>query len=477
MDRLLETEDIAHAFGLQMVALTSGLGSGSKVYQAFLDGHPEILMIPGYPLMYLYPHWHQWVEEGKCGSWDAVIDALLYNHPSILDTRIMPGSETLDQLGENQDEWLSIDEVQFRERMLAAVDDKPISSRNLVMGLHYAYAAARGEDIQAKRVLIYHIHHPVYVDRYLTDDFPDAKLISMVRDPRANVERRVENSVFKPDLTKLRISDYIIHRKRAYRVIAREIWDGLDATTRIPLERYKVVRHEDLHLRLHEVMDATADFLDITRTPLLYDTTFGDKVWRTTYYDIDKKHLVNPQVVSTDWKQSLSFREWFVIEGLNCEVVGKHYPPLEKYRPGNVFTMVLLMLLVCIPSPREIREFLRLFTPRVFREYMGAVVEESGSLAKLRDYSHNAYYRHKWMNRGLNLHREKGYVSYLRNALQSTEVGGSLLVAKASYITVSFLRYLWNIVIYPKEVANRIFFSFVVISRRFRGIRVVPDKL
>ena len=477
MDRPSETEEITHAFGLQMVALTSGLGSGSKVFQAFLDGHPEILMIPGYPLMYLYPHWHQWVEEGRCGSWESVIDALLYNHPSILDTRIMPGSETLDQLGENQDEWLSIDEGVFRSEMLRALDGKPIHSRNMVLGLHYAYAAARGEEIQAKRVLIYHIHHPVYVDLYLTDDFPDAKLISMVREPLANVERGVENSVFKPDLTKLRISDYIIHRKRAYRVIAREIWDGLDATTRIPLECYKVVRHEDLHLRLHEVMDATADFVGITRTPLLYDTTFGDKVWRTTYYDIDKKYLVNPQVVSQDWKKMLSFREWYVIEGLNSEVIDQHYPPLEKYKPGSIAGMVLLMLLICIPSPREIREFLRLFRPAVFREYMGAVLEESGSLEKLRDYSRNAYYRHKWMNRGMNLHRELWYVSHLRAALQAPEQLLRLQSAKALYVTFNLLRYGWNILVYPKEIANRIFFSFVVISRRVRGIRVVPEKL
>lgn len=477
MDKQSEAEDIAHAFGLQMIALTCGPGSGSSVFQAFLDGHPEIMMIPGYPLMYLYPHWFQWLEEDKCNSWGSVIDALLYNHPSILDTRTMPGSDTLNCLGENQDEWLFIDQALFRKHLLAAVSDKVINSKNLVLGLHYAYAAACEEDIQTKKVIVYHIHHPVYVDLYLTYDFPGAKLISMIRDPRANVERRVENSVFKPDLTKLRVSDYIIHRKRAYRVIDRIVLDGLDVTKNIPLERYRVVRHEDLHLRLHQVMDATADFMGVVRSSILYDTTFGNKVWRTTYYDIDKKYLVNPQVVSKDWMKTLSFREWYVIEGLNFELIEKYYLPLNKFMPGSVVGMFLLVLLICVPSPREVGELFRLLNYRIFNEYMEAVLEESHSLDRLRDYSHNAYYRHKWMNRGLNLYRESWCVRYLRLSLQDPENRIRLQSAKVVYVVYNFLRYIWNFLVYPKEIFIRVSFSFVVVYRSFKKLRVIPDDL
>ena len=53
----------------RMVALYTANGSGTKLYQGFLDGHPQIYLVPGYPLMYLYPHWEQWKEE-LSGNWN-----------------------------------------------------------------------------------------------------------------------------------------------------------------------------------------------------------------------------------------------------------------------------------------------------------------------------------------------------------------------------------------------------------------------
>ena len=44
----------------QMVALVVGNASGSKLLQSFLDGHNEVISIPGYPLVYFYPHWNEW---------------------------------------------------------------------------------------------------------------------------------------------------------------------------------------------------------------------------------------------------------------------------------------------------------------------------------------------------------------------------------------------------------------------------------
>ena len=71
-------------FNLQLVALNVH-GSGSKVFQSFLDGHSEICMIPGYPLMYLYPHWYDWKKQNKIYSWNQIFDNLKLNHPSSLN--------------------------------------------------------------------------------------------------------------------------------------------------------------------------------------------------------------------------------------------------------------------------------------------------------------------------------------------------------------------------------------------------------
>ena len=75
-------------------------------------------MIPGYPLMYLYPHWYDWKKQNKINSWNQIFDNLKLNHPSIFDTRVSPGSESLDKLGNNQNEWIEIDQLRFKEIFL-----------------------------------------------------------------------------------------------------------------------------------------------------------------------------------------------------------------------------------------------------------------------------------------------------------------------------------------------------------------------
>ena len=44
-------------FDDNIVAFVVGSGAGSKYVHSLLDGHPEIYMIPGYSLMYFYPHY------------------------------------------------------------------------------------------------------------------------------------------------------------------------------------------------------------------------------------------------------------------------------------------------------------------------------------------------------------------------------------------------------------------------------------
>ena len=42
-----------------IIALVGGVGAGSKYFQSLLDLHPELYMIPGYSLLYFYPHYKE----------------------------------------------------------------------------------------------------------------------------------------------------------------------------------------------------------------------------------------------------------------------------------------------------------------------------------------------------------------------------------------------------------------------------------
>ena len=77
--------------------MLAGPGSGSKLIQSYLDGHSQILMTPGYILMYLYPHWDKQLVNEK--DWERILKKFLKLHPAILDTSKMRGGDYLYNLG------------------------------------------------------------------------------------------------------------------------------------------------------------------------------------------------------------------------------------------------------------------------------------------------------------------------------------------------------------------------------------------
>ena len=68
----------------EIAILLSGVGSGSKLFQSFLDGHSQILMTPSHILMYLMPHWKEWNKK-EC-SLDELINNIFKFHPSLFNS-------------------------------------------------------------------------------------------------------------------------------------------------------------------------------------------------------------------------------------------------------------------------------------------------------------------------------------------------------------------------------------------------------
>ena len=90
------------------IALVGGVGAGSKYFQSLLDLHPDIYMIPGYSLLYFYPHYKE-ISNLKDNKEEFI--SLMLDRLPIHNSSIMPGSEGLDKLGENGDKKLIIDKI------------------------------------------------------------------------------------------------------------------------------------------------------------------------------------------------------------------------------------------------------------------------------------------------------------------------------------------------------------------------------
>lgn len=453
----------------RMVALYTANGSGTKLYQGFLDGHPQILMVPVYPLMYFYPHWHQWREELKDNwNWPALIDAVCVKHASLLDTRNIPGHDGLGRLGGKQDEFISIDETAFRDFLAHLLEGEPVTARALLLALHYAYAFCRGEDLAAKKVLVYHIHVHLYLPDYLFADFPDALVIGTVRDPRSNIRGRYGSSEVGVDLIKMNKTDALIFRRRVYMFIMRYMYEGLDILWDFPPERARMVRHEDLALRPGEVMRATAKFLGIECHPCMEKITFGGKEWwGDPVYDMEPMNAVNPNITSQEWKKRIDPVDWFVFEGLYLRYMEKYAYPLYKYRDGFL-GRILLLLATLLPAKIERDVFLGYFTPSYFKDFLEACVKEARGEWPIKDYTRNAYYRHKWTQKDLGLYKPRWFVEALKS-----ESG----FARFFYIAVNLVRYVWAIPACAWMLVLRWRVTGAAYLRMVRGRNALPDIL
>ncbi|WP_136988069.1 hypothetical protein [Synechococcus sp. UW179B] len=197
---------------INMIGLVTGPGAGSKYLHTLLDSTEGIYTIPGYCLMYFYPHYIQ-ARKNENNN-ECLIYSILNRMPALYDTRIMPGSESLNALGVNGDKFLCTSIEDFGSRVLEKLDSAQselVSSRVLLIALHEAHYEifAKKDASTMPNKIIYHIHCDLYIPN-LKKDFPKSKIIATYRRPTVNIDRRTEASILEADEVKLTKLDYQI---------------------------------------------------------------------------------------------------------------------------------------------------------------------------------------------------------------------------------------------------------------------------
>ena len=468
----------------RMVALHNGNASGSKPFQSLLDGHPEILMIPAYPLMYFYPHWEQWREEMRdLWTWPKLIDRFCVQHASVIDSTAIPGHDGLTTLGENRNDSIQLNKSDFQRFLAHFVEDRAVDSRTFLLAIHYAYALCRDEDLFQKKVIVYHIHIPLYVPDYLLGDFPDLLTIGLVRDPRSNIYGRYRHSYGAAERKKLNASDAAIYERRTYHTVCRHIFVGLEHLKLLDKESVRVVRMEDLVLQPKKLMRAVTDFLGISFDPSVLTLTFGGKKWwGTEIYNMKPMNQINPRVVSKDWQQHINRRDQYVIEGLFFNYMEQYGYPPELYVSNGFWPRLRLIFLSLLPSSFETRWFLEFLQPVSFRQFLDACRREASGETALKDYQFHAFYRHRWNIKVLRLWKSRWYLKFLiaTRGNGTPETAGPHrrllgMIGRWVYIASNITRYLWTVVSYPLTVTSRWPTTLGALTRQFRKSDVLPQ--
>jgi Sulfotransferase family len=469
----------------RVVGMFVGNGVGSKLLQSYLDGAPDLYMIPAYPLMYLYPHWQDWQRDYRHDwHWDRVIERFCEKHASVIDSRRIPGFNGMRNLGKNQDEYVAVDEHEFRETLKRLLDGEPVRSATFVLAVHYAYAMCRGEDIAKKRVLLYHVHARQYLGYFLAD-FPDARVVAMTRDPRSNIERRI-SAYYNVDAGKMNATDARLFRALpTYKTLKYILHDNQIIASAVAPERLRVVRHEDMGVRHEATLKALCDWIGLTYTPAMLRITFGGKEWWSdAVYDRPPMNTFNPDVLSKEWQEDKGGIEWFVQEGLMLDFLEKYGYDAERYTRDSFANRLLLVVLSLLPMRPELDLIGFYLKPRNVARFIADAVREARGSLPIKDYTWNATYLYKWTYLELRLWKARPHVRWLlaarayRDRRDVPRLGAAVFaLASAAYVGGQLVRYGYAVARLPYWFLKTRGVLFRRMRERWSGRAKLPDLL
>jgi hypothetical protein len=468
----------------RMVALVVTQRAGSKLLQSYLDGHDNILMIPAYPLLYLYPHWSEWCRQlGPALSWERLIDLLCEKHASVIDSRRVRGMLGLERLGPDRNQHIEIDEGLFRRALRELLEEEPISRRTFLLAIHYAYGICKGWDLTTKRVLLYHLHHPEYL-KELAADFPTLKVIAMVRNPRGALGSacRVMKII---DEEKLNVTDGLIYTGRLFRLATHQ-FNFFDPILSCPPPAEVVaVRLESLHADVERTMRTVTGFLGLEFLESTLRSTFDGKTW---WGDVSNKEPVygpDPKAMTDHrWKRVLGRLGSFMVEGIFTERYDTYGYERTTYRRDTWSNRVRVALAVLWPTPAE-RQLVGFYlNPGTHARVLRAAWREATGSIPLKDYTWSATYRYKWTYRDLTLWRLRWHQRFLRWANRKVQSSRGHFLARALaalsralYVAAQYSRFWFAFIALPTEIVKRWGIYYSWLGRRLRNDVRLPRLL
>ncbi len=455
-----------------LFALVFYKGGGTKLFHSYLDSHPEIYNIPAFPLLYFYPHWRQWQEQyQEVWDWETIIHIFCLKHASVINSSKIPGLSGLAGLGEGQNENIAIDGEEFRRHLKNLLREEPVRRRTFLLSVFYAYALCKGEDLTTKKAMLWHHHMIPYLEDFLSD-FPDAKIMGMIRDPRIKIYSMVQQDI-KTDLIKLSLTDAMIYRSNVFYQQIKVL-----LITTLHFLRLKVpggvyfVRHEDLASDLSRVMKRVADLTGIKFQDSMLECTFDGKLWwgheihampkvGQAASDAERAKKMSQEalkrVLSTSWQKQKPGWEIFVLEGLDYDFLKEYgYTPLY-YKQDTWGERLALCAAVWVPFRMEIEDTWFYLNPANHIKLITAAWQEATGTLKRKYYGFSATYLFKHSYKAFHLWNKPWLVQKIERV-------------PVLNVIYTYLRFWLAICLLPLLYLRRIaLFYYIFFRRLFKG--------
>ena len=371
---------------IKICFLSTGIGAGSKLLQSYIDGTKEVLMIPSYILMYLYPNWVVWKKKNKLIDWETCLKKLLTHHPALLNTSILPGSSDLDKLGDNKRKSISINKKNFKSKFLYFTKKEKVNFKNFIIAIHLAYAKCTKQNLMEKKLLFFHAHDPDYINEMLKI-FPEAKILSMYRDIRDNLPGRVNSSLNKINEKYLNNTDVFLMNISSYRKSLLRNYIGIHSIKAPIIENHRIVSYVDLINKKEKTLKKVFNFLNIKflKKINLQQTFLGFK-WNSQFYNKKQKQIKNKENFFFKW-ELLWLRSTYSIF-------------LNKYEKKKIpiSYAILTLPLVFLPSKYEVELIKKVFSYYFIKFFFSSTINEISSKKNIL-YKKWGYYEFKWYSK------------------------------------------------------------------------------
>jgi len=317
---------------------------GSDFFQSLLDGHNQILQIPGNFIFH--------------DIWDKIDFKIFSNIDLIFDffikdvnfkQKIFPKlneTEKWNQLGDNKNETIDFDFFKFKNYFFETfyANTLSINSKNIFLLLHLSFFKSMKYNILNTSMLFYHIHRIDRLSRF-QKDFKINKLLIMTRDIRDGIVSYIESrktnyfhpaSLTPPILTYIQI--YYLYNFQNLKV--------------------RILPLENLHSNYNEAISNFCKDHSILKKQILFQSTFfGKKWWGDTWSKTDLNGFQRDFKAKQKWKLKRYFKyEINIFNFLFFEIFKKF--KFETNLNFNIFNIVLIGISIILPMKYEIKIFL-----------------------------------------------------------------------------------------------------------------------
>jgi len=334
-------EIMSHLDGLRPCVLLTTGRAGSDFIQSLMDSHTEILTFNG--IFFFHDFW----SDSKCNKKKSIdifdiLNEFIGIHIEKFKSKY-DHIEQKDRLGEDGTQSINIDLDLFKKTVNGLLTNKEVTSRNFMLAIYGAYAICLGQNIKSKSIIVHHIHQVHRLPEYLLD-FPNSKIISMTRDPRANF-----------------VSGILHHRK--YNIETDNAAHLYFYINRIIVDSYSVshLDNKSITIRIEDlgdkcILESLCKWLGIEYENTMQYSTWAGMKWRGDRLSVksNKTAGFSEKMLENSWETELSFFDLYLFNFLLNDRL-KHYG--YKYKKVYFYDYFIVFFVILMPLKFEMRYF------------------------------------------------------------------------------------------------------------------------